>query len=172
MAHRRIVRSPADSFSSEELDLLLELKPAFEREFRERFGRDLRPDEPVFWSLSRSGKEPVPMTEDEIRESLDKYLDELEAALGLGYAVDGNSDLQDQFTYSDPVTNLTYEVFYDFDYDAGQAVVAYALLGEKKIRLTRGLRQRMTQAAYDKWLKEAIEDTIETVPAPEFAFKC
>src|SRR6476660_4026872 len=86
MAHRRIVRSPADSFSSEELDLLLELKPAFEREFRERFGRDLRPDEPVFWSLSRSGKELVPMTEDEIREILDKYLDELEAALRLGYA--------------------------------------------------------------------------------------
>ena len=68
----------------------------------------------------------------------------------MGYAFDGSSDLQDQFTYSDPLTQLTYEVFYDFDYDTDQAVVAYALLGEKKVRLTRDLRQRMTQAAFDR----------------------
>ena len=56
------------------------------------------------------------------------------------------------------MTNLTYEVFYEFDHDAGQAVIAYAMLGEKKVRLNRGLRQRMTQAAHDKWLSEATED--------------
>lgn len=59
----------------------------------------------------------------------------------MAYVVAGR--VLDQFPYSDPVTNLTYEVFYNFDYDAGQAVVAYALLREKKIRLTSGLRQRM-----------------------------
>jgi hypothetical protein len=44
---------------------------------------------------------------------------------------------------------------------AGQAIVAYALLGGKKVRLNRGLRQRMEQVAYDKWLAEAIEDSAE-----------
>jgi hypothetical protein len=52
--HRRhgIVRTQV-SLSSEEIDVLLKLKPVFERELRERFGRDLRPDDPVFWSRSR-----------------------------------------------------------------------------------------------------------------------
>ena len=77
----------------------------------------------------------------------------------------------DQVTYCDPVTGLTYEVFYEFDYDAGQAVVAYALLEGKKVRLNRGLRQRMEQAAYDKWLAEAIEDSAEEIASSEFAFR-
>ena len=54
-----------------------------------------------------------------------------------------------------------------------QAVVTYALLGDKKVRLTRDLRQRMTQAAFEQWLAEGIEDTVETVPgAPDCAFNC
>jgi hypothetical protein len=78
----------------------------------------------------------------------------------------------DQLTYCDAFTNLTYEVYYDFDYDAGQAVVAYALLGEKKVRLTSGLRQRMTQAAYAKWLAEALADEAEETAAADCAFTC
>ncbi len=68
----------------------------------------------------------------------------------------------------DPVTVLTYVVFYESDYDAGQAVVAYALLEGKKVRLNRGLRQRMEQVAYDKWLAEAIEDSAEEIASREF----
>jgi hypothetical protein len=58
------------------MDVLLKLKPVFQREFRERFGRELRPDDPVFWSRSRSGEEPVPMTEEEIQEIIDEHMDE------------------------------------------------------------------------------------------------
>jgi hypothetical protein len=35
--------------------------------FRQRFGRDARPEDPVFWS-ERSTDTPVPMSEEEIRE--------------------------------------------------------------------------------------------------------
>ena len=76
----------------------------------------------------------------------------------------------DQVTYGDPVTGLMYEIFYEFDYDAGQAVVAYALRDGKKVRLTRGLRQRMEQAACDQWLAEAIEDSAEEIASSELRF--
>jgi hypothetical protein len=76
--HRRrgIVRTQA-SLPPEVMDVLLKLRPVFEREFRERFGRELRPDDPVFWSRSRSGDEPVPMTEEEIEQAIDEHLDEV-----------------------------------------------------------------------------------------------
>ena len=35
--------------------------------FRQRFGRDPLPDDPVFWS-DRSTDEPVPMSEQEVRD--------------------------------------------------------------------------------------------------------
>ena len=67
--HRRSRDSRVQlNLSPEVQDVLLQLKPAFEREFRERFGRNMRPDDSVFWSDRRSGAEPVPMTEEEIEE--------------------------------------------------------------------------------------------------------
>ena len=35
--------------------------------FRQRFARDPRPDDPVFWS-DRSTDEPIPMSEEEVRD--------------------------------------------------------------------------------------------------------
>jgi hypothetical protein len=58
----------------------------------------------------------------------------------MGYAFRETSGLLYHFTYSDPVTDLTYEVFYDVDTAQDKAVVAYALLGEEKVRLTGSLR--------------------------------
>src|SRR4030095_5681899 len=65
-------RSHPGSLPPEVMDVLLKLKPVFQREFRERFGRELRPDDPVFWSRSRSGDEPVPMTEEEIEQGINE----------------------------------------------------------------------------------------------------
>ena len=54
-----------------------------------------------------------------------------------------------------------------------QAVVAYALLGGEKVTLNRDLKQRMTQAAFEDWLKGFNEEAVETVPAaPDCAFNC
>jgi hypothetical protein len=82
-----------------------------------------------------------------------------------------------QFTYSDPVTGLTYEVFYDFDVDESQPVVAYARLGSRKVRLTSELRHRMTEAAFEQWMSEGIkegleEDSFDTMTAEECAYLC
>ena len=54
---------------------------------------------------------------------------------------------------------------------AQETPVAYALLEGKKVRLNRGLRQRMEQAAYEQWLAEAIEDSAEEIASSEFAFR-
>src|SRR5262245_23245715 len=84
----------------------------FRQLFRERFGRDYDNHEPLL-SLTREEFEFV-----------------------FGYFFGWIDDFLYQFTYSDPVTDLTYEVFYKFDVDQSKAVVAYALLGETKVRLT------------------------------------
>ena len=85
----------------------------FRQLFRIRFNREYNDLQPP-WMFSPEERELV------------------EAYVVAGYVLD-------QVTYCDPKTNLTYEVFYDFDYDAGQAIVAYALLDGKKVRLNRGL---------------------------------
>jgi hypothetical protein len=36
-------------------------------EFRQRFGREPRADDPLFWS-DRSGDTPIPMSEEEVRQ--------------------------------------------------------------------------------------------------------
>jgi hypothetical protein len=42
--------------------------------FRQRFGRDPRPEDPVFWS-ERSTDTPVPMSEEEVREVIRNALE-------------------------------------------------------------------------------------------------
>lgn len=121
------------------------LTKKFRQRFKEQFGREYHDHEPLL-SLSEEEFEFV-----------------------FGYTFRGTSGLLYQFTYSDPVTHQTYEVFYDVDTDQEKAVVAYALLDEKKVRLTRGLRQRMAQAAFEQWCK-GFEEAGETLPALECAF--
>ena len=103
------------------------------RLFREKFGREYDRQKPL---LSLSAEEFAFVT---------------------GHFFRPIEELLYQFTYSDPVTKRTYEVFYDFYVDEDKAVVIYALEGEKKVRLTSGLRQRMTRAAFQQWLKELAE---------------
>ena len=112
-------------------------------EFKERFGREYDSQEPLL-SLS-----------------------EEEFHFVMGYV---SPDSLYRFTYSDPVTDLTYEVLYDFDVDHDKAAV-YVLVEEKKLPLTGDVTQRIAQAAFEHWLK-GFEDTAETVPASDCAFNC
>jgi len=120
----------------------------FQHRFREKFGRDFSNQEPLM------------------------SLTEAEYKFVSGHIFRWIDDFLYQFTYGDPVTDLTYEVFYKFDVDQSKAIVAYALLGDTKVRLTGGLRRRMTSAAFDQWLKEADEDCIAELIADQPALQC
>lgn len=103
------------------------------------------------------------MTEEEIEEVVSRALE----AAGSSSA----ATMLYQFTYRDPETGLTYEVFYDFDVDRDQAIVACALLEGRKIRLTRELRQRMTQAAFWAWVRDGIAEASDSLAGSlQFAF--
>jgi hypothetical protein len=65
---RRRTRLTQVTLSPETKAWLGEMLPDFNREFRERFGRDIGPRDPLFWSPDRSGPEPEPMTEEEIEQ--------------------------------------------------------------------------------------------------------
>ena len=121
-----------------------QLKPTTEGEFgrlfRERLGREYDKREPL-----------LSLSEEEFACVWSYLFGEIEAYLY-------------QFAYRDPATRLTYDGFYDFDVDQSEAVVVYALLEGRQVRLTRGLRQRLTQAAFEQWLREATEETSDSLP--------
>src|SRR4029450_13051937 len=120
----------------------------FYRLFKEKFGREYERHKPLL-SLS-----------------------EPEFEFATGYIFRQFENFLYQFTYTDPVTKLTYEVFYDVNVDEDKAIVAHALLEEKKVKLTRGLKQRMTRAAFQQWLKEGLEECGNTWTTADCAFVC
>lgn len=42
----------------------------------------------------------------------------------------------------------------------------------ERVPLTRDLRQRMTEAAFEDWLEGFAEEAVETVPVSDYAFSC
>jgi hypothetical protein len=54
----------------------------------------------------------------------------------------------------------------------GGGLPSRCLADGTKVRLTRALKQRMQQAAYAKWVAEALKDEAEETAAADCAFNC